>query len=112
MGRRCSRASNTACASARGTSSAQAGSAAQPTRGFISVAASTLARLASGPTAERTCCPATTTSGVREATALVSAPIALPEPEAACRLTSTGRPVAWAYPSAMPTTAPSCSPRT
>ncbi|MGX1254989.1 hypothetical protein RKD48_007500 [Streptomyces ambofaciens] len=96
VGRRWSRASKTAWASARGTSPAHAGSAAQPTSGFIRAGASTLARLASGPMAGRTCCPATTTSGVREATAFVRAPIALPEPEAACRLTSTGRPVAWA----------------
>jgi hypothetical protein len=96
VGLRCSSASKTAWARARGTSCAHAGSAAQPTSGFIRDGASTLARFASGPTAGRTCCPATITRGVREDTALVSAPIAFPEPDAACRFTSTGRPVTWA----------------
>ena len=98
--------------SVRGTSSAQAGSLLHLTSGFGSVAASTLASIASWPMVDRTCCPAVITSGVCEYTELVREPIALPVPDAACRLTNAGSPAAWAYPSAIDSTAPSWRPST
>ncbi|EQL43191.1 hypothetical protein M770_02860 [Pseudomonas aeruginosa VRFPA03] len=70
-----------------------------------------MASIASTPIIERTCCPAVMTRGLWEYQALVSAPMPLPVPAAACRLTKAGRPLARAKPSAMPTTAPSCRPR-
>jgi len=74
--------------------------------------ASRLVRFACSVISERDCCPAVTTSGDLLAWALKIAPIAWPTPGAVCRFTSAGRPLACAKPSAMPTTADSCSPST
>ena len=54
---------------------------------------------------------AVTTIGEWAAWAFVSAPIPLPVPAAEWRLMRAGLPVAWAYPSAMPTATPSCRAR-
>ena len=97
--------------SARGTSCGHAGSVLHLTSGLASVPASTLASITSCPMVERTCCPAVTTIGLCEYTALVNAPIAFPDPEAACRFTMTASPLASEYPSAIDSTAPSCRPR-
>jgi len=72
--------------------------------------ASRLVRFACSVISARTCWPAVMTSGDLLACALKIAPIALPTPGAVCRLTSVGRPLACANPSAMPTTVASCSP--
>ena len=74
---------------------------ARPTRSPESNGSSTRCR--------SSCCPAVTTSGVPLARALVRPPIALPRPAAVCRFTNAGRPVACAYPSAMPTAVASWS---
>ena len=82
------------------------------TTGRGSVAASTLVSSACMVIIARTCCPDVTTSGALFAYAVKIAPTALPTPGVVCRLTSAGRPVACAYPSAMPTTTASCRPST
>jgi len=51
-------------------------------------------------------------SGVRFLKAVKMLPIALPTPAAECRLTRAALPLAWAYPSAIPTTTASCNPST
>jgi hypothetical protein len=80
----------------RGTSCADSGSPAHFVSGEVRSGAATLASMGSAPIVARTCWPAVTTSGVCELAALVSAPMALPVPEAECRFTSAGRPVACA----------------
>ncbi len=60
----------------------------------------------------RSCWPTRMTSGARQSRAFAIALIALPRPAAVCRLTNAGAPRASAYPDAIPTTEPSCSPRT
>ena len=99
-------------ASTAGTSTARGGSAEYFTVGRGSSVARVFVSIASSVIIGRTCWPAVTISGVLLAAALTSAPTALPTPGAVCRFTSAGRPVAWAYPSAIPTTTASCKPRT
>src|SRR5215210_1866017 len=60
----------------------------------------------------RSCWPAVTTSGVLLCHAVTIAPIALPNPGPVCRFTRAACPVPWAYPSAIPKTLASCSPKT
>ena len=101
-----------AWASASGVSSARGTSKLRLTSGCGIRIASRLVRLACIVIIERACWPAVITTGEWFACALKIAPIALPTPGAVWRLTSAGRPEAWAKPSAMPTTTASCSPRT
>ena len=60
----------------------------------------------------RTCWPAVITSGDLLAWALKIPPTALPTPGAVWRLTCVGRPLACAYPSAIPMTTSSWRPST
>ena len=90
---------------APGTSWARGGSWLHFTYGCGTTMASRLVSSASWVTWARTCWPAVMTSGALFARAVQIAPTALPTPGAVCRLTWVGFPVAWAYPSAMPTTA-------
>ncbi len=98
-------------ASACGTSWAHGGSQLHFTSGWGIRVASRLVRLACSVISDLYCCPAVTTSGVLLACALKIAPIPLPRPGAVWRLTSAGCPLAWAYPSAIPTATDSCRPR-
>ena len=101
-----------ACASANGTSSARGGSKLDFTNGRGTSAASRLVSVAPIVISERACWPAVTSSGARLARALKIAPIALPRPGAVWRFTCATRPLACAYPSAMPTATISCKPST
>ena len=97
---------------APGTSCARGGSWLHFTYGCGPTVASRLVSSASWVTCARTCWPAVITSGALFASALPIPPTALPTPGAVCRFTCVGRPVAWAYPSAIPTTTSSWSPST
>ena len=82
------------------------------THGRGSIVASTLVSHGSSSSISRVCCPAVTISGVLFWNAVSRLPIAFPSPAPVCRLTSAGRRVACANPSAIAITEASCSPST
>ncbi|BCJ58417.1 hypothetical protein Jiend_18390 [Micromonospora endophytica] len=88
---------------AAGTSCALTGSCAHLTYGWGSSVGWRAASRGSSSSISRVCWPAVMISGVRLCQAVTMLPMALPVPGAVCRLTCAGLPVAWAYPSAMPT---------